>query len=129
MDVIEIIKQDYLRFPEGQTYSIYAPDVYFQDAVFRFRGVELYKLMIQFIKIFFLDVKIELHSIEPLEGKIKTEWTLSWFAFLPWKPRISVSGWSSLELNPDNLICSHIDYWYCSRWDVIKQHLFPPKNS
>jgi hypothetical protein len=128
MDAIEILQQDYLKFPQDQTYSIYAPDVYFQDPVFRFRGVELYKLMIKFIKTFFWGVKIELHAIERSEAEIKTRWTLSWTALLPWKPPISVSGWSSLKLNPENLIISHIDYWDCSRLDVIKQHLFFPKN-
>ncbi len=43
MDIIQILKEDYQRFPLNQTYSIYAPEVYFQDAVFKFRGVELYK--------------------------------------------------------------------------------------
>ena len=129
MDIIAIIQQDYQKFPEEQTYSIYAQDVYFQDAVFRFRGLELYKLMIKFIKTFFLGVKLELHHIQRQEQEIKTEWTLSWTALLPWKPQISVSGWSQLNLNSDNLIISHIDYWHCSRLDVIKQHLFSPKTS
>ena len=29
MDIIEILKDDYQRFPENQTYNIYAKDVYF----------------------------------------------------------------------------------------------------
>ncbi|MEM6403902.1 MAG: DUF2358 domain-containing protein, partial [Cyanobacteria bacterium P01_D01_bin.116] len=31
MDIVEILKEDYQRFPENQTYSIYAEDVYFKD--------------------------------------------------------------------------------------------------
>ncbi|MBH8561521.1 DUF2358 domain-containing protein [Nostoc sp. CENA67] len=124
MDIIEILKQDYQRFPRNQTYSIYAPDVYFQDPLNKFRGVERYKQMINFIQTFFINPKMDLHDIQRLQDKIKTEWTLSWNTPLPWKPRISISGWSELSLNSDNLIVSHIDYWNCSRLDVIKQHFF-----
>ncbi|MCY7277109.1 MAG: DUF2358 domain-containing protein, partial [Phormidesmis sp. CAN_BIN44] len=53
---------------------------------------------------------------------IRTDWTLSWNTPLPWKPRISISGWSELTINAENLIVSHIDYWSCSRLDVLKQH-------
>jgi hypothetical protein len=52
---------------------------------------------------------------------------MSWNSPLPWKPRISVSGWSELRLNAEGLIVSHIDYWHCSRLDVIKQHFFSGK--
>jgi len=128
MDIIEILKQDYLRFPEDQTYTIYAPDVYFKDEVFQFHGLEFYKLMIKFIKRFFLNVKLDLHHIQILEENIKSEWTMSWIALLPWKPHISVSGWSELRLNSDRLIISHIDYWHCSRLDVIKQHFWSKKS-
>lgn len=124
MDIVETLKADYARFPGDQTYSIYANDVYFQDAVFKFRGIELYKWMIKFIQTFFLNLKMDLHNIQQQENTIKTEWTLSWDAALPWKPRISISGWSELRLNNEGLIISHIDYWHCSQLDVLKQHLF-----
>ncbi len=128
MDIIQILKQDYQRFPVNQTYSIYAEDVYFQDPLNKFRGVERYKQMIKFIETWFLDPKMDLHDIQTEGDVIKTKWTLSWNTPLPWKPRISIPGWSELRLNSDNLIVSHIDYWDCSRLDVLKQHLFP-KNS
>ncbi len=124
MDIIEILKADYQRFPMHQTYTIYARDVCFQDAVFKFRGLELYKWMIKFIETFFLNLKMDLHNIQQQEDTIKSDWTLSWNSPLPWKPRISISGWSELRLNSEGLIISHIDYWHCSRLDVLKQHLF-----
>ncbi|MEH2254752.1 DUF2358 domain-containing protein [Nostoc sp.] len=124
MDIIEILKQDYQRFPVNQTYSIYAPDVYFQDPLNKFCGVKRYKQMINFIQTLFLDPKMDLHNIQHLGDTIKTEWTLSWNTPLPWKPRISIPGWSELGLNSDGLIISHIDYWNCSRLDVVKQHFF-----
>jgi hypothetical protein len=124
MDILETLQADYQRFPVNQTYSIYAKDVYFQDAVFKFRGLEIYKWMIKFIQTFFLNLKMDLHNIQQQENTIKTEWTLSWDAALPWKPRISISGWSELRLNNEGLIISHIDYWHCSQLDVLKQHLF-----
>ncbi|MEH2041609.1 DUF2358 domain-containing protein [Nostoc sp.] len=122
MDVIEILKEDYQRFPVNQTYSIYAPEVYFQDPMNKFRGVKRYKAMINFIETWFLNPKMDLHNIQRLGNTIKTEWTLSWNTPLPWKPRISIPGWSELGLNSDGLIISHIDYWNCSRLDVVKQH-------
>jgi hypothetical protein len=128
MDIIEILKQDYQRFPVNQTYSIYAPDVYFQDPMNKFRGVKRYQEMINFIQTWFLNPKMDLHNIERLGNTIKTDWTLSWNTPVPWKPRISITGWSELGLNSENLIISHIDYWNCSRLDVIKQHFFPAKN-
>ncbi|MFN6464108.1 MAG: DUF2358 domain-containing protein [Nostoc sp. DedVER02] len=127
MDIIEILKEDYQRFPINQTYTIYAPDVYFQDPLNKFRGVKRYKEMINFIQSWFLDPKMDLHNIQRLGDTIKTEWTLSWNTPLPWKPRISIPGWSELGLNSDHLIVSHIDYWNCSRLDVVKQHLFAKK--
>ncbi|MEH2083135.1 MAG: DUF2358 domain-containing protein [Nostoc sp.] len=122
MDIIEILKEDYQRFPVNQTYSIYTPEVYFQDPLNKFRGVKLYKAMIKFIETCFINPKMDLHNIQRLGDTIKTEWTLSWNTPLPWKPRISIPGWSELGLNSDGLIVSHIDYWNCSRLDVVKQH-------
>lgn len=124
MDIIQILKEDYQRFPVNQTYSIYAPDVYFQDPLNKFRGVKRYKEMINFIQTWFLNPKMDLHNIQRLGNTIKTEWTLSWNTPVPWKPRISIPGWSELTLNSDGLIVSHIDYWNCSRLDVVKQHFF-----
>ncbi|WP_445637936.1 DUF2358 domain-containing protein [Nostoc sp. DSM 114161] len=128
MDIIEILKEDYQRFPVNQTYSIYAPDVYFQDPLNKFRGVKRYKVMINFIETWFLNPKMDLHNIQRLGNTIKTEWTLSWNTPVPWKPRIYIPGWSELTLNSDGLIVSHIDYWNCSRLDVVKQHFFSSKN-
>ncbi|QLE42423.1 DUF2358 domain-containing protein [Nostoc sp. C052] len=128
MDIIEILKEDYQRFPVNQTYNIYAPDVYFQDPLNKFRGVKRYKEMINFIQTWFLNPKMDVHNIQRLGDTIKTEWTLSWNTPLPWKPRISIPGWSELGLNSDGLIVSHIDYWNCSRLDVVKQHLFLSKS-
>ncbi|MDZ7963806.1 MULTISPECIES: DUF2358 domain-containing protein [unclassified Nostoc] len=122
MNLVEILKEDYQRFPVNQTYSIYAPEVYFQDPMNKFRGVKRYKAMINFIETWFLNPKMDLHNIQRLGDTIKTEWTLSWNTPLPWKPRISIPGWSELGLNSDGLIISHIDYWNCSRLDVVKQH-------
>jgi hypothetical protein len=67
MDIVETLKGDYARFPVNQTYSIYANDVYFQDAVFKFRGIELYKWMIKFIQTVFLNLKLDLHKIQSQE--------------------------------------------------------------
>lgn len=122
MDIIKILKEDYQRFPADQTYSIYAENVFFQDPLNKFRGVKRYEQMIGFIDTWFIDVKMDLHNISQSGDTIKTEWTLSWNTPLPWKPRIAIPGWSELRLNDNGVIVSHIDYWNCSRIDVLKQH-------
>ncbi|MDB9511286.1 DUF2358 domain-containing protein [Kamptonema animale CS-326] len=127
MDIIEILKEDYKKFPAAQTYSIYAEDVYFQDPMNRFKGIDRYQQMIGFMSTFFKDIKLDLHNISQVGDRIETRWTLSWTVPVPWQPRIAVPGWSELKLNTDGLISSHIDYWNCSRLDVLKQLLFPVK--
>jgi hypothetical protein len=109
-NILDIVQADYAKFPEAQTYSIYSEDVYFKDPVYNFRGIKQYQ-------------KLELHEISRTENLIKTRWTMSWDAPLPWKPRIAVTGWSDLTLDDKGeLIISHVDYWECTKFDVIKQH-------
>ncbi len=122
-DILETLKADYQRFPVDQTYSLYADDVYFQDPLNKFRGLKRYKWMISFMNSWFINPKMDLHSIERFENVIKTRWTLSWNTPLPWQPRIVIPGWSELKLNQAGKVISHIDYWNCSRLDVLKQHL------
>jgi hypothetical protein len=121
MSLLQILRDDYARFPADQTYSIYAQDVFFKDPLNQFRGIDRYKKMIQFIQTWFIDPTLELHEIEQVANQIRTRWTLSWSVPLPWKPHISIDGWSELQVNQDGLIASHIDYWNCSRFDVLKQ--------
>ena len=129
MNIIEILQEDYQRFPRDQTYEIYAKDVYFKDPMTEFRGIKRYQSMIGFMTHWFQNIQMELHDIkqigdlpEPLRDRIETRWTLSWTTPLPWQPRIAISGRSELMFNEQNLIISHIDYWDCSRWDVLRQH-------
>jgi hypothetical protein len=63
MDIIQILKEDYQRFPADQTYSIYAKDVFFKDPINEFRGVERYQQMIGFIKNWFSEPKLEVHEM------------------------------------------------------------------
>ncbi|MBD2101819.1 DUF2358 domain-containing protein [Leptolyngbya sp. FACHB-261] len=123
MDLIEILREDYRRFPADQHYECYAEDVLFKDPLTQFRGRERYRQMIQFIGFWFKQPRIELHDIQQTGAQIRTEWTLSWLAPLPWRPAIAVRGWSELQLDVQGLICSHIDYWSCSRLNVLQQHL------
>ena len=124
MDIVKTLKQDYQNFPDNQTYEIYAEDVYFKDPLNEFRGIQRYQKMIDFLGSFFKDVNLELHDISQTENKIKTEWTLKMTSPLPWKPRLSIPGWTELKLNQDNLIVSHIDYWHISRFNVLQQNFF-----
>lgn len=120
--ILEQLKEDYSRFPENQTYSLYAPDVQFKDPLNEFSGVEKYKKMISFLSGFFRDIDMELHSIEQTTPSLITlHWTLNMTAPAPWSPRLSIPGRSELGLNQNNLIGSHVDYWNCSRLDVLRQ--------
>ena len=50
MNLVKIIEEDYKRFPENQTYSIYAEDVRFKDPVYDFQGLKKYQEMIAFFE-------------------------------------------------------------------------------
>jgi Uncharacterized conserved protein (DUF2358) len=124
MDVLEALREDYRKFPKDQNFSLYAKDLYFKDPLSQFRGRTLFKLLIGFMSLFFLDCVYEVHQIQRTGDEIRTDWTLYWTTPLPWKPRIQISGWSELKVNAEALINSQVDYWRCSRLDVVKQH-FP----
>ncbi len=121
MSLVEVLREDYARFPANQTYSLYAQDVFFQDPMNRFHGIDRYRAMIKLIETVFVHVQMDLHAIEQIGDEIKMRWTLSWTAPLPWKPRMAISGRSELQVNSAGLISSHVDHWDCSRLDVVKQ--------
>jgi hypothetical protein len=122
MDILEILQQDYAKFPIDQNYQIYAADVYFQDPLTRFRGLNRYRQTIALIQKWFKSPLLRLVEIDRVESLITTRWALSWNTPLPWQPRIEITGRSELILNEQELIISHIDYWDCSPFDVFKQH-------
>lgn len=123
MNILDALKEDYRRFPKDQTYDLYAADVYFKDPMNEFRGRDRYQAMIGFIDTWFQDIQFDLHDIERIGSLIRTTWTLRWTTPLPWKPRIQIRGWSDLRVDRNDVVISHIDYWNCSRLDVLKQHL------
>ncbi len=122
MDIITILRQDYAKFPIDQSYQIYAEDVYFQDPLTRFRGLNRYKQTIEFIQKWFKNPHLELYAIDRVDRSISTRWSLSWNTPLPWHPRIEITGTTELLLNEQDLIISHIDDWDCAPLDVLKQH-------
>ena len=119
-----ILREDYERFPENQTYEIYAEDVYFKDPLNEFRGVKKYRAMIKFLSTFFGNVQMDVHDVTTKDNSIETEWTLNMTSPLPWQPRLSIPGRSELGINQDNQIASHVDYWHISPWSVLGQNFF-----
>ncbi|HEY9909652.1 MAG TPA: DUF2358 domain-containing protein [Thermosynechococcaceae cyanobacterium] len=128
LKTLQTLREDYARFPRDQTYSLYAENVHFKDPMSDFRGRRKFQAMIGFMHTAFLNCKMDLHHIEQHEDLIRMDWTLSWNTPLPWKPRIAIPGWSELRLNPEGTIVSQVDYWRCSRLDVLKQHFQFKKN-
>jgi Uncharacterized conserved protein (DUF2358) len=122
MDIITILRQDYASFPLDQSYNIYAEDVYFQDPLTRFTGLDRYRRTITFIETWFKDLRLELREINQVDFVISTRWSLSWNTPLPWYPRIEITGRSEMLIDDRELIISHIDYWDCSTFDVFWQH-------
>ncbi|MBF2097075.1 MAG: DUF2358 domain-containing protein [Gloeomargaritaceae cyanobacterium C42_A2020_066] len=125
MDILDALRADYARFPDAPSYHLYAEDVRFEDPMNRFQGLDRYRAMIGFMTTWFRDIRLDLHSLARQDEQITSRWTLSWQAPLPWQPRIRISGWSELHLNPAGRIDRHVDYWDCSRLDVLRQHFFP----
>ena len=122
MDILEQLRLDYQRFPNDQSYHLYADDVYFEDPLNKFRGVDRYRRMIGFIGRWFKDIDLQLHEINYASpSQIDTRWTLSWIAPVPWQPPMQIPGRSELGLGEDGQIISHIDYWDCSRLSVVGQ--------
>lgn len=120
--LVEQLKQDYARFPDDQTYSLYAEDVHFKDPLNEFDGVDRYRKMIGFIGRFFGDVQMDLHDIRQINPTLITlRWTLNMTAPLPWSPRLAIPGHTELGVSPAGLIESHVDYWERSRLAVLKQ--------
>ncbi len=122
MDILAALRSDYRTFPQQQSFDLYAPDVFFKDPLTQFRGITRYQQMIGFIGRWVKDVELQLHHIDQLDDTIHTRWTLNWTTPLPWQARIAIPGRSELVLNQANLISSHIDFWDCSPWNVVKQH-------
>lgn len=120
--VCDRIRQDYANFPDQQSYDLYATDVYFRDPLNEFNGVDRYRDMIGFIARWFQHPNLELHTLEKTsDHTFQTQWTLSWITPVPWQPRISIPGWTEYRVNGEGQIVSHIDYWKCSRWNVLTQ--------
>lgn len=122
MDLLDQLRLDYQRFPADQSYHLYAEAVYFKDPLTAFRGVERYQAMIAFMARWFRSIHLDLHQIEYTSPQeIRTRWTLSWVAPLPWQPAMAISGHSQLQLDPAGKIIAHIDHWDCSPWAVFRQ--------
>lgn len=120
--IIAQLKQDYARFPKDQTYGLYTEDVKFKDPMNKFEGVELFQRLIGFIDWFFGDVQMDLHSIEAsAPALIELRWTLNMNPPVPWSSRLHIPGRTELWLSEQGLIESHVDYWSCSRLEVLKQ--------
>lgn len=125
--ILETLKSDYRRFPEEQSYELYAETVYFKDPLTEFRGLDRYKQMIAFMGRWFADIDLQLHDIQgnSIPGVIETRWILTWTSPLPWRPRIAISGQTRLELDGAGKIVSHVDTWDISPWAVARRHFFP----
>lgn len=106
--------------PESQTQNetqIYSPDVTFEDPLNKFRGLKRYESNIAFLKNspVFSKTTLTLHNLAYHSTKpdtIRTRWTLSMRANLPWRPVISFTGQSDYVVDlASSTVTRHIDYW------------------
>ncbi|GAB0494170.1 hypothetical protein MMPV_005460 [Pyropia vietnamensis] len=100
-------------------WSLYTPDVQFEDPLNRFRGVAKYRDNIRFLKesFAFRNSAMFLHDTVAGEDSVVTRWTLAMTAaFLPWSPRVVFTGESiyGVDLTPGDTmggVNRHIDTW------------------
>lgn len=127
--IIETLRADYQRFPVAQSFELYSQEVWFKDPLTEFRGLKRYQQLIAFMERWFRHLHLELHQINgfPQEDppQIRSNWTLTWTAPLPWQPVIVIAGTTTLLLDAQGKIKAHFDHWNCSPWWVLWQHIFP----
>lgn len=121
MSILDILQQDYQHFPKDQSYHIYANNVLFKDPLNQFRGVNRYQKMIQFLDRWFQEIQLELHHIERTDQQVRTDWTLQMTCPVPWRSRLSITGYSLLDLDENEQIIAHIDYWQDPPIKVLMQ--------
>lgn len=98
-------------------YSIYSDDVFFEDPLNKFRGVQRYKSNISFLgeSFVFSDAELRLFDLRIIgheQNIIRTRWRLSMIANFPWRPCISFTGQSDYVVNlSTGKVEKHIDYW------------------
>ncbi len=127
MTLVDQLTQDYARFPDDQTYSLYAEDVRFKDPLNSFKGIDRYRQMIGFLSGLFSDIQMDLHEIQQVDPTLITmKWTLNMTAPLPWSPRLSIPGHTELGVDSNGLISSHVDYWERSRLSIFSQIFSQP---
>lgn len=102
---------------ETPDYSIYSPDVIFEDPLTRFKGINKYASNISFLcnSFVFSDAQFQLFDariIGDREDTVRTRWYLSMVANLPWRPCISFTGQSDYVIDLTSAkVKRHIDYW------------------
>ncbi|KAK1861544.1 hypothetical protein I4F81_004128 [Pyropia yezoensis] len=109
-------------------WSLYTPNVRFEDPLNRFRGVAKYRDNIRFLKesFAFRDAAMYLHDTVAGEDAVVTRWTLAMTAaFLPWSPRVVFTGESVYGVDlaageTQGGVNRHID-----TWDSIAAQGFP----
>lgn len=108
-------------------WTVYAPEVVFEDPMTRFRGVGPYKANIRMLKdsILFTQGRLDIHEIwteerEKGQWSIMTRWTLTFKArIFPWRPTLQFTGTSEYVMRSDGKVIGHID-----RWDSIENQKF-----
>ncbi len=125
--VIEILKQDLpTLFEKDITYDIYNQDIYFRDPVNTFKGKFNYRIIFWTLrfhaKLFFSEIYFDVHEVsQTAENTILAKWTVRGVLRVPWQPQILFNGYSTYQLNPNNLIYEHLDTWDRSPGEILQQ--------
>jgi hypothetical protein len=127
--VVKTLKQDLpTLFEKDISYDIYTKDIFFKDPVNQFKGKINYRIIFWTLrfhsKLFFTQISFDLHDVYPKdEDTIIADWTVRGVLRLPWKPNLLFNGYSTYQLNSDNLIYEHIDTWDRKPKEILQQFL------
>lgn len=98
-------------------YSLYSPQVVFEDPLNRFRGTKRYAANIAFLNKspVFSQAKLTLYDLRIIgkgQDTVRTRWCLFMQANLPWKPVVAFTGQSDYVIDlSDGSVIKHVDYW------------------
>lgn len=124
---IATLKQDLpTLFERDISYDIYAPEIFFQDPVNRFKGKFNYRIIFWTLRfhgrLFFTTLFFDLHDVrQSSPDTIRADWTVRGTLRVPWRAKIFFNGYSTYKLNAKAQIYEHLDTWDRPPGEILRQ--------